>query len=328
MKHLFVINPYSFRQSDDLNRVIQECEGCFAGGSGMNYKIYMSRYPRDAVAAVHRYLMAVPSDETVRVYAIGGDGTLFDCLNGMVHFPNAELTNIPYGGTNDFIRAFGDGALAAFRNVKALTVAPSQPVDIIHCGQNYALIEVNIGWVAQAVIYANALFRNNYRKWTRRFIGATYSLAAVVAMLKDDEVLKQHYTMILDGEAASGRYCNIHVANIAFDGNVYIPMPYAMPNDGILDVTMFSAMKNKFNLVRIIGDRNKGHFEKQKSFHYKKIHSMELKSNIPLRVQMDGESFYSHEVKLKIVPNGIKFVAPDGRRPVDYSHLAYRQTAR
>jgi diacylglycerol kinase family enzyme len=85
---------------------------------------------------------------------------------------------------------------------------------------------------------------------------------------------------------------------------------------------------NRFSLIRAIGDRNKGHFEKHKSFRHRKCRSLKLRSEIPVRVQMDGESFYAHEVRLEIVPNGIKFVAPEGRRPVDYSHLAYRQTVR
>ncbi|MDR3000417.1 MAG: hypothetical protein LBU89_04045 [Fibromonadaceae bacterium] len=326
MKHFFVINPHSFRLSNDLSKVIQECESCFACGS-TDYRIYISRYPRDAIAAVHRYLTEASPKETVRIYAVGGDGILFDCLNGMVHFPNAELTNIPYGGTNDFIRVFGENAKLAFRNVKTLVSAPAQYVDIIHCGQNYALIEVNVGLVAQAVIYANFLFRNPWTKWTRYFAGFVYSLSATFALLKNDEVLQQPYTATLDGEDISGKYCEIHVANSAFDGGVHIPMPYALPNDGFLDLTLVDAM-SRLNSILTIKDRNKGHFEKHKAFHHRKCQSLELKSEVPLRVQMDGESFYAQEFKLKIVPNGIKFIAPEGMRPVDNSHFAYRKTAK
>jgi diacylglycerol kinase family enzyme len=325
MKHFFVINPHSFRLSNDLNRVMQECENCFSGGSVADYKIYMSRYPRDAIAAVHRYLTAAAPEEAVRVYAVGGDGILFDCLNGMVHFPNAELTNVPYGGTNDFVRAFGDGAQAAFRDIKSLTAAPVQYVDIIHCGHNYALIEVNIGLVAQAVIYANSLFRNPATKWTRRAAGLVYSLCAAGALLNDDEVLNQPYTITLDGEDVSGSYCDIHVANSAFDGGCHIPMPYAIPNDGILDVTLVDAM-SKLNLARVIGDRNKGHFEKHKTFHHRRCRTLELKSEIPMRVQMDGESFYAQKINMEIIPNAVKFVAPEGMKPVDYSYRAYRKS--
>ena len=78
MRHFFVVNPHSFRTQDGLSRILKDLEDGFSIGRGAEYKIYISRYPRDAVAAVHRYVSNVPPDETARVYAVGGDGILFD----------------------------------------------------------------------------------------------------------------------------------------------------------------------------------------------------------------------------------------------------------
>jgi len=103
MRHFFVINPHSFKAYEkDMIQVLTEIESSFSGKDSDEFNTHISRYPRDAIAVVHRFIASCPGDETVRIYAVGGDGILFECLNGMVDFPNAELTSVPYGNANDF----------------------------------------------------------------------------------------------------------------------------------------------------------------------------------------------------------------------------------
>ena len=300
-----------------------DLENCFSVGHRMEYKIYISRHPRDAIAAVHRYLISVPYDETVRVYAVGGDGILFDCLNGMVNFPNAELTSVPYGSANDFVRTFGKGAKSAFRDIKKLSIAPARPVDIIHCGANYALIEVNVGIVGLTVYHANKILRGA-TKWVHHYTSSVYNLSGVRS-LTNTEVQKQDYSIIMDNTDMSGNYSNIHIANIPCDGGTSVPSPYSVPNDGELEA-IFIRSGSKLDLVRKIGDRNRGSFEKHDTFIYKKCRTMDIESESPLCVQMDGEAFFARDIKLKIIPSGIKFFAPEGLDFADYSYMAYKST--
>jgi diacylglycerol kinase family enzyme/HPt (histidine-containing phosphotransfer) domain-containing protein len=322
MKHFFVINPHSFRTLADMKQILIDLENCFPARQRTEYKIYISRYPRDALGAVYRYLEFVRPDETVRVYAVGGDGILFDCLNGMVTFPNAELTGVPYGIANDFVKSFGENAAPAFRDIKNLISAPSRPVDIIHCGTNYALIEVNVGLIGKTLIESNETLRKKSESRIRSYAPEVYILNALKA-LGNAELMNQYYTITVDGEDVSGNYSNIHIANIAWNGGVYLPNPYALPNDGELNTIFMHSSKN-INIIRSISDRNKGHFEKHKIFEHKKCRTMDIKSELPLCIEMDGESFYASEMQLKIIPDGIKFFAPEGMEFVDYSHRAYK----
>jgi hypothetical protein len=77
--------------------------------------IHVSRYLRDAIGVISKYRSGVPEGAVVRVYAVGGDGILFDCLNGIVGLRGVELGALPYGNTCDFPRAFGEEALPLFR---------------------------------------------------------------------------------------------------------------------------------------------------------------------------------------------------------------------
>jgi diacylglycerol kinase family enzyme len=324
MRHFFVINPHSFRTLGSLKQVLMDLENCFSVGRRMEYKIYISRRPRDAVSAVRRYMLTVPSDETVRVYAVGGDGILFDCLNGMVKFPNAELTSVPYGNANDFIRAFGEDAAPAFRDIKKLSVAPSRPVDIIHYGNNYALNEANIGVVGLTMTYANAILRRPDKKVPRFITPYIYTLSGLKVTF-NKEVLCQKYTVLLDGEDVSGRYGNIHIANGPCNGGNAVPSPYAIPNDGLLDV-ISTGINTPLKALGTFTDMQTGKFEKhEKLFSRKQCRVIEVRSELPLCVELDGEAFYAHEIKMEIIPGGIKFFAPEEMDFVDYSHRAYRK---
>jgi len=325
MRHFFVINPHSFRTSNNLKQVLLDIDSCFSGKHDTEYKTYMSRYPRDAVAAVHRYITGIPKSETARIYAVGGDGILFDCLNGMMGFENAELTSVPYGSANDYTRAFGEDSIPAFRDIKKLSCAPSRLVDVIHCGTNYALIEVNIGLVGKTVVQANKILRDGSAKWVRRFTPWVYTLCGAGAVL-DLDLVSQYYTVNMDGEDISGNYANIHIANIPCDGGEFVPSPYAVPNDGMLDViTMRST--DRFSTMRAIGDRNKGTFEKHRFFNHSRCRAINVESDLPLSIQVDGESLYAKKIKLEIVPNGVKFFAPEEKEFADYSDRAYKAKA-
>jgi diacylglycerol kinase family enzyme len=139
MKHLFIINPKSFRTRRRLDQLIAGIDGYFKTRDQADYQIYISKYPRDAIGAIRSYMGAVPADITVTVNAVGGDGILLDCLNGIIIYSNTELAVVPYGVTNNFVRAFGEGREALFRDIGLQAISPAIPTDILKCGSNYAI---------------------------------------------------------------------------------------------------------------------------------------------------------------------------------------------
>jgi len=323
MKHLFIINPHSFITNDSVKQVSREIRACFPSGSEHDCEIYISRYTRDAISVIHRYIKGVSPGETVRVYAVGGGGTLFDCLNGMVDFPNAELTCVPYGNAYDFALTFGKDSVPAFRNIKNLINAPSRPVDIINYGANYAMNEANIGLIGQVVIFANPILRSIDKRIARRFVRLIYNISALRALFTK-EIIGQHYTILMDGEDESGCYSNIHISNGALTGSGMLASPYAVPDDGKLDV-LFACTDSKLDIIRSMPNYEKGLFEKYKFYKHKRCQTIEVKSDCPLRVELDGESFYAQDIKLEIIPGGIRYFAPEGMGFLNYSHRAYRK---
>jgi diacylglycerol kinase family enzyme len=260
-------------------------------------------------------------NKLVRIYAVGGDGILFDCLNGMVHCKKAELTNIPYGNDNDFIRVFGENVKEQFRDIRNLIHSPSHEIDILHCGTNYALIETFIGVAAHALLLAKAMFTKIPEKLPRNNVDKAY-LISMIRALFNKKVMQQTYHIKMDGEDFSGKYAHIHIANCACNGATFVPSPYVKPNNGFMDVLLTNTTK-KLDIIRAMPDHNKGHFEKQDIFIYKRCNTLEINSPNVMRVAYDGEAFHAKELKISVIPKAIKFFAPEGLEIVDYSHLGY-----
>ena len=106
MKHYFLQNPNSGKnQKVD---VIKECVIPAAEKAGIDYEIYDTTCKGDATRFCHEKAEeAKQAGENVRFYAVGGDGTLYEVVNGVVGYDNVEITVVPKGSGNDYIRLYG-----------------------------------------------------------------------------------------------------------------------------------------------------------------------------------------------------------------------------
>jgi diacylglycerol kinase family enzyme len=325
MRHLFVVNPKSFVTLKDLKNFLLDVEMCFSIGHRAEYKIYISRYPRDAYSAVHRYLSNNPDDETVRVYAVGGDGIAFDCLNGLANFPNAELAPIPYGNANDIVRGFGDENTRFFRDIKLMSKSPSRPVDMMKCNGHYALGNCSIGVEAIACrVFGDAIDKINTGKM-RKYVPLLYKLGAVKALI-DGSAKGIDYRLTLDGVDFSDRYMMISIGNMPHNGGTNTPNPLARPDDGELEAVTLHVC-SAARTLRVIPAYTSGQFVRfPKLFEHRSFREMRCESDSLMIVILDGEIFYTREIELKIIPNGTKIVSPNGIGFADYAYLAIVST--
>ena len=315
MKHLFIAERKSFKSEKDFQRVLSEIKGCFADKEKDEYKIHITRYSRDSIAVIDRFISLLAEDETVRVYAVGGDGILFDCLNGMVVFPNAELACIPYGEETDFIRAYGHDSSKEFRNIKQMLDAPCQLIDIIHCGANYAMNNISFGLETQSAFLAESVFERV--AWTKKFASVMYILCAIRAAF-DKKTINQYFQIIVDGEDMSGNYGNISIGNSPSIGNGIIVNPYGKVNDGLLNA-VFLRPANPIKVLTEIDLFTKGLAEKSVFLISKTFKEMEIRSDEEIKISLDYKKFYGKEIKIKLMPLAVKFVVPNGLELFDYS---------
>ena len=219
MYHLFIINPYAFKNRRGLRGALaskinhtltrmQIPDDMFA--------VHVSRFPRDASGIVKARRAELPDDVPLRVYAVGGDGIVFDCLNGVVGQANTQLAVMPYVKRNILATSFGDSGLAVFRNLDLMVAADSTiPVDVIKIGNTYAISELNLGLKSAALFEVAALEEtlSVFGSFLRQILmRRSYYLAERIAFLKGNET-NRRYGVEIDGEDLSGKYANILIAN-------------------------------------------------------------------------------------------------------------------
>jgi YegS/Rv2252/BmrU family lipid kinase len=311
MRHIFIINPCSFRTQAALDAVIFEIGQCFKNRNETDYFIHISRFPRDAVGKIHEL---AAKDEKVRVYAIGGDGILFDCINGIAVFPSAELVPVPYGKTNDYVRAFGEGKNELFRNINGLVNEEiTIPTDLMYYGNNYAINDCTIGIESTAIIRMYTL-KKKYRKYIDKypFVYSFLFFASGFISLFDQKLLYQHYDIMIDGEDYSGHYSTINIANGPCYGGNMCAAPTAVPDDGYLDVQLYKS-QGTLALTRSIQSYLYGK-RPLKNIVFKRAKKISIRSGKSLLIQLDGEILIDTNITLEVVPKAIKMVAPEGIR--------------
>jgi len=313
VKHLFIINPKSFSRKSKQNQVVVRIHEFFRGKENAEYEIFVSRFPRDAVGFIPVFAKTLPESTTLRVYAVGGDGILFDCLNGIVGLKNAELGAIPYGYTNNFIQGFSKNERVLFRILNRQYSASAVPMDIMRCGKVYGLNFCVTGIEAETVHYAEKI-RGRMEKghqptqWLgRRMYTQQYYMGALAAF-SDKKLMQQHYEIEVDGERHAGAYQGFSVFNSPYYGGTFHPINTAMPNDGVLDML---AIQNWgfFRTVCAFPLYIRGLYKLfPRNFIYRQGKKISIRSEDTLRLSIDGEIFYEPELDVEIIPAAIKFI--------------------
>lgn len=319
VRHFFVINPVCFHRRRDIDEVAAEIHRFFGtrdetGEAFPEYAVHISRFPRDAIGAIRRYAGAAPVGSPLRVYAVGGDGILFDCLNGVVGLPNAELGTIPYGMENSFYRVFGQNDKNIFRSLKAQTSAVSVPMDALYCGSNYALSYCLIGLESLSNVSSRSL--KSRHGFLRRNMPELFHVMNVyfnyLGMLMNRAVFKQTYRMWVDGEDWSGAHAIINIVNTPMHSGNRAIVPEAVPSDGWMDV-LCSGNANMFGVFRMMLHYMRGkHAEHPDLFTHKRAKKVFVISESPLMLDLDGEVFYDKYITVETKPGVVRIIAPVG----------------
>ena len=127
MKHIFVINPAA-GQGKALDFIRPKIEE-ICKKEALDYEIYVTEKKGDGIEYVEN---KAKSGEEIRFYACGGDGTLYDVVNGAFGYKNAQVAVIPLGSGNDFIRLFG--TKEDFLNLEDQINGVPVEFDVIKCG--------------------------------------------------------------------------------------------------------------------------------------------------------------------------------------------------
>ena len=306
MKHVFIIDPKVFRdQQWKMDGLLDTIGQYFRTQDRPDFSTLFSHYPRDAIGLIQKQVDEAEPFDTVRVYAIGGDDILFDCLNGITGLPSMELAIAPYGAANSFIRAFGEKKMDMFKDIPALADADTIPTDMINVGNNCAINGCAVGRTPAAAMKLKELQEKLGEGLGRFAVGFFFILYRITSLFNKD-IIAHHYDIAIDGDDYSGNYSLINIINAPYFNRNKAALAGAVPDDGLLDVLLF---KSVGPLATSASHRKYLRGKMPSNCIRLQAKKIELKSDKPMWIQTDSEYLLDTSINLDVVPGAVQVVA-------------------
>lgn len=217
------------------------------------------------------------------VIAAGGDGTIFEVLNGLYQHPKEKripLGLLPIGTGNAFARDLGLAPAAWSDAIDILHRGHTRQVDVGHvssAGNAYYFLNiVGMGFSVDAGISAQKL----------KFLGNTaYTLATLWRVLR----LKS-YPLVLevDGKTLSSDNVFVTISNTRYTGTHFMIAPNAVIDDGLLDVTILEGLSRR-RLLRLFPTIYAGQHVTYKEVSTSQASVIKIRSPETMLLAPDGE---------------------------------------
>jgi len=306
MKHVFVFDPKAFAgQEWKIDQMLDTLGQFFRTQENPDFSIHYSRYRRHAIGIINNEAEKAASGETVRVYAVGGDEILFDCLNSAIYFPNIQLAMIPYGASNDFLKIFGESNVEIFRNITAAVTSEAIPTDVMRWGVNYALNSCYIGMNSAVSQRTMRIGSNLGRRSFLLFSKFLFFINSILLSF-NKQIARKAYKITIDDDDYSGNYSIIHIANGPYYAGRITGAKFATPNDGLLDVSL---IKSSNPIGTLLSMRKYSRGEKPKNCIFLQAQKITVESDNQMWIQFDTEYIQDTSVHINVVHRAVNFIS-------------------
>lgn len=275
MKYIFIINPISGKkQGYKIGYLVED----YCKTSNLDYIIHYTHAPHDAT----KYAKLYKRGQHV-IYAIGGDGTVNEVVNGIVGTKN-KLSIIPIGSGNDFFHYLENEPLNEFK------------CDVGKINNYYFINVANIGIDSEIGHNANIILRNKKIPPTQ-----IYNASIFYTLFK----YKYKYLELeFNNIKKNGIYTTIAICNGKYYGGGYHINPPGSINDGLLDVYLLSFIP-KFKLPSLILKLKKGKHLNSRYIYQDQVNNIKIKSHQSLICSIDGETIIDTKFNIKIIQNAL-----------------------
>lgn len=236
--------------------------------------------------------------------ASGGDGTLFEVLNGYILNASQDkppLGLIPNGTGNAFMKDLGLQKHDWRRAIDTVLQQQPKSLDIGKLqSQGQTLYFINIvgmGFVAE-VAQAAIPF-----KWMGN---AAYTLATLLKMIS---LKAQDITLELDGKIIQRQGVFVEVANSRFTGTSFLMAPKAKLDDGLLDVIVLNSI-SRLRLLRLFSSVYDGTHIDYPEVEYFQAKSIKVTEAQPTQLIPDGEILGKTPAEFNCLHQAIEFFWP------------------
>ena len=298
MKHLFIINPRAGKKNSTV-QLMEQIER-LRQKHGIECEVVLTARRGDAEHAARR---AAESGEDVRIYSCGGDGTLNEVANGAAGAPRVEVTVIPVGTGNDFLKNSGEDS-ARFCDPEQLWDAPGHELDLIECNGRVALTVVCAGLDARV---ADGV--HQYSKYPVVSGRGAYLASAGFNFFKQ---ISNRMTISYNGRTTMGEYSMVCVCNGRYYGGGFMPVADARLDDGKLD-TLIVRRVSRATFLRLAPAYARGDAWKFPEVARRvQTDRIRLQTKEPVAVSLDGEIVHLTDAVISLSDKKLRFFAPEG----------------
>lgn len=254
----------------------------------------------------HATTLAEQADFTAfdAIVAAGGDGTLFEVLNGYLRNPAAHkppLGLIPNGTGNAFMKELGLRDSDWRKAIDILARNQPRALDVGRLqtqGETwYFLNIVGMGFIAEIAATAARL------KWLGN---AAYTLAV---LLRLPWLKAQRLRLDIDGTTVERDGVFVEVANSSYTGTSFLIAPEARLDDGLLDVVLLKRI-SRLGLLRLFRTVYDGSHIRHAQVEYLQVRSITVTESTPGQLVPDGEIFGSTPARFECLPGAVRFLWP------------------
>ncbi len=306
MLHYFIVNPVAGRENA-LPKLEEELKRIFANRDD-KYEIYQTKCENDATFEIKRKLQErdqMNPSMHIRIYSAGGDGTAYECANGIYGYHNVSFAILPTGSCNDFLKSFTE---VDFANLEKMVNANAYPIDVLKINDKICVNVCNIGYDAKANEDCMR-FRKKMKS-----IHRAYVKSLIINLLKPlgdpVTIYDENNNVIFEGKSLL-----LTFSNGKYYGGGYKCAPLSLCDDGMLDFTCIKKV-SRLTFIRLVGGYKKGehitNLEKyQKYCVYKRCEKARVVSDKLLTYCIDGEIFHAKELNIETMKHAFNFVIPE-----------------
>lgn len=275
MKYIFIVNPESAK--GNAMKIIGNIEKV-CKQEHIEYEVCYTLAQGDATRLAQSY----KDDENI-IYAVGGDGTLSEVLNGVIGTKN-KIGIIPAGSGNDF-----------YRTVKELAKAEIES-DVGVVNGKYFLNIACVGIDAEVANNVPLMKKKNVK------VKNLYT-ASILYTFTHFKFKQIHFKSQEKDE--KGNFTILSICNGRYYGGGYNISPKASLEDKYFDVYYINKLRLP-SIINLLLKLKKGKLEQDKRTNHFKTNNITVTSEEPIRFNVDGETIENTKFEIKIIPKAIK----------------------
>ncbi len=308
IRHLFILNPAAGRKdlTEKLKAIIKKLNITDP------YDIFVTDSKGSAELETVRYLTHFTQD-FVRIYACGGDGTVSEVANGIYLSgnKNCALAIVPVGSGNDFVRNF-DIPVQRFRDIGALVKGDISEIDLLRVRDNSGNERVSLNIISAGYDAAVAKGQAKYKNLPLVSGSMAYNISLVKCLFSS---LKNYFTVLADdkrfGRMGDGPYLFTIAANGRYYGGGFKASPHSDLSDGLLDLIRIDTV-SRVRFLSLVGKFRAGEYIEDYGdiVSYTKCKKMQIVSERDVDLNLDGEICSMRNPVVEIVPKAIKLILP------------------